>query len=135
MILGIGNDLCPVARIEETLKKFEDRFVERCFSEEEQKQGKALPEQRQANYFAKRYAAKEACAKAFGTGIRDSIFLKDIIVQNDGLGKPEITLKDGALKQLEKITPKEYQAKIHLSLSDDNGIALAFVVIEAITKK
>ncbi len=131
MILGIGNDLCPTSRIEETLKKFDDRFIERCFSEEEQNQGKSLPEDRHAHYFAKRYAAKEACAKAFGTGIRDSIFLKDIIVSNDNLGKPTITLRNGALKQLEKMTPTGYQPLIHLSLSDDNGIALAFVIIEA----
>lgn len=135
MILGIGNDLCPISRIEETLKKFDDRFIERCFSQEEQNQGLALPEQRRAHYFAKRYAAKEACAKAFGTGIRDGIYLKDIIISNDDLGKPEINLKGGALKQLEKMTPKEYQPIIHLSLSDDNGIALAFVIIEAIAKE
>jgi holo-[acyl-carrier protein] synthase len=131
MILGIGSDLCRVSRIGETLEKHGERFLTRCFAPDE----RATLEKRGGDTriagYAKRWAAKEACAKALGLGIRDDIVLRDIIVTNDEAGKPHLTLAGGAANRLAEITPAGMTAKLDISLSDEDGLALAFVVISA----
>jgi holo-[acyl-carrier protein] synthase len=131
MIIGIGSDLANIERIGATLEKHGERFVRRVFSTAEQaKAGKRTPK---AATYAKRFAAKEACAKALGTGIHRGVFFRDMSVVNLTSGQPTMTLKGGALKRLKELTPKGMTAKIHLSLTDDAPWALAFVVIEALT--
>lgn len=131
MILGIGSDLCRIQRIADTLEKHSERFMARCFAPAEREMlDKRGAETKIAGY-AKRWAAKEACAKALGLGIRDDIVLKDIIVTNDEAGKPILTLEGGAAKRLAEITPAGMTARLDISLSDEDGLALAFVVISA----
>lgn len=137
MILGIGSDLIPISRIEGTLREHGHRFVARCFADSERAYIDArcanLPaeqaEKLRASGYAKRWAAKEACAKALGLGIRGDIYLRDIIISNDSAGKPSILLAGGAARRLADMAPAGAVAKIDLSLSDDGGMALAFVVI------
>lgn len=136
MILGIGNDLVDIRRIEKALKRHGSRFEKRCFSAYEQKKGagrkeRSSREQAQSEYYAKRFAAKEAGAKALGTGFRDGIYLRDIAVEEDESGRPFLHMYGGAHQQLQKITPDGHEATLHLSLSDDPPYAQAFVVIEA----
>jgi len=134
MILGIGTDITQIKRIESIVRKHGDRFIKRCFSPSEnsyinlkaKNNDKAL-----YSSYAKRWAAKEACAKALGIGITNNVFLKDIIVTNNKNSKPEITLKNGAKEYLDKITPENHKIKIDLSLSDDYPLAIAFVIISA----
>ena len=130
MILGLGNDLCDIRRIEKSLERFGDRFVQRVFTEIEQKrsEGRAT---RAASY-AKRFAAKEACAKALGTGIRGGVFWRDMGVVNMRSGQPTMALTGGALERLHAITPAGMKAVIHLTLTDDHPYAQAFVIIEAL---
>ena len=134
MILGIGTDITDIARIAETLKHHGDRFIERCFNPSEseyvEKTAKGDAHRRAAGY-AKRWAAKEACVKALGLGVREDVFLKDIAVVNDGEGKPGLVLAGGAIQRLTHITPKGMTSHIHLSLSDEPPLALAFVIISA----
>ena len=130
MIIGLGNDLCDIRRIEETLEKYGDRFVERCFTQTEQKRsnGKA---NRAASY-AKRFAAKEACAKALGTGIRRGVFWRDMGVTNLASGRPTLKLTGGAAERLAALIPEGYSAQIHLTLTDEYPLAAAQVIIEAV---
>ena len=130
MIIGIGHDICAISRIKKMIEKRGDAFVAKHFSPHEQDVFTAVPAIKKASHIAKRWAAKEALAKALGTGIRGDIYLKDIEISNNDLGAPAITLYGGALKQLEKLTPKEYESIIHLSLSDDGDLASAYVIIE-----
>jgi holo-[acyl-carrier protein] synthase len=134
MILGIGTDMTSIERIAGVLKDHGDRFTQRCFADEERTKvenaAKGNPDVRAAGY-AKRWAAKEACAKALGLGIREEIFLKDIVVINDGDGRPSLLLKGGAKDRLTAITPKGMTSHIHVSLSDEPPLAVAFVVISA----
>jgi holo-[acyl-carrier protein] synthase len=131
MIVGIGTDLVSIDRIANILLEKGDRFIDRCFSPEE----RAFVDDRagdpgiRAGGYAKRWAAKEACAKALGMGIRDDIILKDIVVVNDRLGKPTLILKGGAKERLTTITPEGKNARIDISLSDEAGMAVAFVII------
>jgi holo-[acyl-carrier protein] synthase len=138
MILGIGTDLADIARIGKTLEKHKGRFIERCFAKTErdhvEKSGKGNKKLRAAGY-AKRWAAKEACAKALGLGIRSDIYLKDIIVTNDANGKPSLTFKGGAKDRLTAMTPGGMTLQAHLSLTDDGLMAMAFVVLSAVAKK
>ncbi|MGD1037945.1 MAG: holo-ACP synthase [Roseiarcus sp.] len=129
MILGIGGDLCDIRRIEETLERFGERFLARCFTEVE----RARSERRAARAasYAKRFAAKEACAKALGTGLRDGVFWRDMGVVNLPSGKPTMLLTGGAAKRLAEITPPGAEAFIHLTITDEHPLALALVVIEA----
>ena len=129
MIVGVGSDLCNIRRIEQTLERFGDRFVARCFTEIEQlrSEGRAG---RAASY-AKRFAAKEACAKALGTGLRRGVFWRDMGVVNLPSGQPTMKLTGGAAERLKAILPPEAEAFIHLTLTDEAPIAQAFVVIEA----
>lgn len=139
MILGIGSDLIPVSRIEGTLREHGERFTTRCFAQSErdyvESRAAGAPEHAErlrASGYAKRWAAKEACAKALGLGIRGDIYLRDIIIGNDSAGKPSILLAGGAERRLQELTPAGVAARIDLSLSDDGGMALAFVVISAV---
>jgi holo-[acyl-carrier protein] synthase len=129
MILGIGSDLTDIRRIESTLGRFGDRFLERCFTEIERR--KAQSRAVAAPTLARRFAAKEACAKALGTGLRRGVFWRDMGVVNLPSGQPTLRLTGGAAERLSAMTPEGMQAVIHLSMTDDPPYAQAFVVIEA----
>lgn len=129
MILGIGSDLIDIRRIETTLDRFGRRFTDRVFTEVEQRKSDRRT-QRAATY-AKRFAAKEACAKALGTGLRAGVFWRDIGVVNLPTGQPTIQLTGGAARRLRQITPPGMTARIALSLTDDFPLAQAIVIISA----
>jgi holo-[acyl-carrier protein] synthase len=133
MIIGIGSDLANVERIGKTLERYGERFVKRVFTPAER--AKAGKRTNKIATFAKRFAAKEACAKALGTGIHRGVYFRDMGVVNLPSGQPTMELKGGALNRLKKLTPKGMKAVIHLSLTDDMPWAQAFVVIEAISGK
>jgi holo-[acyl-carrier protein] synthase len=129
MIIGIGTDLCDIRRIEKTLARFGDRFTKRVYTENERRKASKRPNPAAA--FAQRYAAKEACAKALGTGFRDGVFWRDLGVDNLPSGKPFLVLSGGALKKLEELTPKGMKPQVDLTLSDEYPMAQAVVVISA----
>ncbi len=131
MILGVGTDLCDIRRIKRTLGRFGERFVQRVFTEEERE--KSLRQRSPAAAYALRFAAKEACAKALGTGIRNGVFWRDLKVGNHPSGKPYMVLTGGASLILEELTPAGLEARIDLSLTDEFPMAHAMVVISAIT--
>ncbi|MFC0246574.1 holo-ACP synthase [Falsochrobactrum ovis] len=130
MIIGIGSDLIDIRRVEKTLEKYGERFTQRVFTPIEQAKSDAR-RQRAASY-AKRFAAKEACAKALGTGIAQGVFWRDMGVINLPSGKPTMALTGGAQAQLQKLIPAGKRAAIHLTITDDFPLAQAFVIIEAI---
>lgn len=130
MIVGIGSDLIDIRRVESALERHGDRFRNRVFTEVEQKKSDGR-KQRAASY-AKRFAAKEACAKALGTGIAQGVFWRDMGVVNAPSGKPTMHLTGGAAKQLQKLLPAGTRAAIHLTITDDFPLAQAFVIIEAL---
>jgi holo-[acyl-carrier protein] synthase len=130
LIIGLGSDLADIRRIEETLKRYGERFVARIFTDVERARSERKAD-RAASY-AKRFAAKEACAKALGTGLRAGVFWRDMGVVNLRSGAPTLALTGGAAKRLAAITPAGMHARIHLSLTDDHPYAQAFVVIEAL---
>jgi holo-[acyl-carrier protein] synthase len=129
VILGIGSDLTDIRRIENTLERFGARFVTRIFTDVERSRSDRKPGP--AASYAKRFAAKEACAKALGTGMRRGVFWKDIGVENSRSGQPTIKLTGGAAARLVEMLPAGQRGVIHLSLTDDHPYAQAFVVIEA----
>src|ERR1700738_5728799 len=133
MIIGIGSDLCDINRIDETLQRYGERFMARCFTEIERKRPDRRA-QRAASY-AKRFAAKEACAKALGTGLRHGVYWRDMGVINLPSGRPTIRLTGGAALQLEAITPDGYEARIDLTLTDDFPLAEAIVIISGLPQK
>jgi len=130
MILGIGSDLIDIRRIEKSLGRHGERFVRRIYTDVEQarSEGRAA---RAASY-AKRFAAKEACAKALGTGIAQGVFWRDMGVVNQASGKPTMALTGGAAKRLAELLPHGHHAAIHLTITDDYPLAQAFVIIEAL---
>ena len=130
MIIGIGHDVCDAARIEKTLERFGDRFTHRAFTALERE--KCDRRAKRADSYARRFAAKEACSKALGTGFRRGVHLATIGVVNLPGGKPTLELTDGALARLREITPAGAVAKIDVSLSDDRGLAYAIVLITAV---
>ncbi|WP_103332415.1 holo-ACP synthase [Pseudotabrizicola formosa] len=130
MILGIGSDLANIERIEATLARFGDRFRDRVFTEREQRKAASRPHGVAATY-AKRWAAKEACSKALGTGLRMGIAWKDMAVTNLTTGQPVMHLTGWAAERLRRMTPPGHEAVIHVTLTDDHPWAQAFVVIEA----
>ena len=132
MIIGIGNDVIDIRRIEETLEKYGDRFVQRIFTEVEIRKSEKRA-QRAASY-AKRFAAKEACSKALGTGFRAGVFWKDMGVVNEPSGKPTMQLTGGAKAHLDRITPVGHEVRIHVTITDDFPYAHAFVMIEALAE-
>jgi holo-[acyl-carrier protein] synthase len=132
MILGIGSDIIDIRRIERTLQRFGERFVERVFTETERL--KSDGRVNRAASYAKRFAAKEACSKALGTGFRAGVFWRDMGVANLPSGKPTMRLSGGALARLQAITPPGMEAQIDLSLTDDDPQAQAIVVISAVLR-
>jgi holo-[acyl-carrier protein] synthase len=130
MILGIGSDLIDIRRIEATLERFGDRFVQRLFTETEQR--KSEGRRNRAASYAKRFAAKEACSKALGTGFRKSVYWRDLGVVNLKSGKPTMALTGGAAERLKSMVPKGMKAKIDLSITDDFPLAQAIVIISAV---
>jgi holo-[acyl-carrier protein] synthase len=133
LILGLGSDICDIRRIEQSLARFGDRFTHRLFSEAERARAERRPAQRAATY-AKRFAAKEACAKALGTGFRRGVFFADLQVTNLPSGQPTMTLHGGALARLRALTPAGYEAVILLSLTDEYPYAYANVIISGEAK-
>ena len=129
MILGIGTDLANIERIENTLDRFGARFKNRVFTETEQ--AKAERRKDVAGTYSKRWAAKEACSKALGTGLRMGIAWKDMAVSNLRSGQPQMHLTGWAAKRLAEITPDRHEAFVHVTLTDDHPWAQAFVIIEA----
>jgi holo-[acyl-carrier protein] synthase len=130
MILGIGSDLIDIRRIEATLERFGDRFVQRLFTETEQR--KSEGRRNRAASYAKRFAAKEACSKALGTGFRKSVYWRDLGVVNLRSGKPTMALTGGAAERLKTMVPKGMKARIDLSITDDFPLAQAIVIISAV---
>jgi holo-[acyl-carrier protein] synthase len=133
MILGIGSDLIDIRRIEQTLERHGERFTERVFTpvERARSERKAGAKMGRAASYAKRFAAKEACAKALGTGFRRGVYWKDMGVVNRPSGEPTMALTGGAAERLAQIVPPGYKAVIHVSLTDDSPLAQAFVIISA----
>lgn len=136
MIIGIGHDLIDISRIAKMLDDHGDRFVTRCFTASEQERAQLhLDKGNRDGYvatFAKRFAAKEAVSKALGTGIAQDVYMKDIGVLNDDLGRPYIQLTGAAQEKLDDMTPSDKKGVIHLSLTDEPPLAQAFVVIEIV---
>ncbi|HQS97202.1 MAG: holo-ACP synthase [Novosphingobium sp. 16-62-11] len=130
MILAIGSDLCNIERIQNSLDRFGDRFLNRVFTDVEKAKAARRP-YTIAGTLAKRFAAKEAFSKAVGTGFKAGVFMKDIGVVNARSGAPTLALTGGAAVRLAAITPAGYEAFVHLTLTDDHPWAQAFVVIEA----
>jgi holo-[acyl-carrier protein] synthase len=133
MILGIGTDLVDIRRIEQTLARHGERFINRIYTDVER--AKAERRANRIDTYAKRFAAKEACAKALGTGFRNGVFFRDMGVVNLPSGKPTLRLTGGALKRLQAITPAGYEAQIDLALTDEYPLAQAFVVISAMRRE
>jgi holo-[acyl-carrier protein] synthase len=129
MIIGIGNDLCDIRRIERTIERYGDRFLERVFTVEERR--KAFSRAHSARTFAKRFAAKEAASKALGTGFRYGVYLKDIGIVNAWSGRPTLALTGGAADVLARLIPKGFKARIDVTLTDEYPLAQAIVIISA----
>jgi holo-[acyl-carrier protein] synthase len=130
VIIGLGSDIIDIRRIESTIARFGDRFLNRVFTPTERRKSDAR-NQRAASY-AKRFAAKEACSKALGTGLRRGVFWRDMGVENLASGRPTIVLTGGAAMQLNRITPAGYAARIDVTLTDDFPQAQAIVIISGI---
>ena len=127
MIVGIGSDIIDINRVNNVINRFGKKFINRCFTEIEiDRSNKRL---KSSASFAKRFAAKEACLKALGTGLSQGIFWKDICIKNDKYGKPLIELKNNALKKLKKMVPKDKEPQINLTITDEKNFAYAMVVI------
>ena len=130
MIIGIGSDLIDIRRIEKSLERHGQRFIQRIYTEAEQARSEGR--RARAASYAKRFAAKEACAKALGTGLAQGVFWRDMGVVNLPSGAPTMALTGGALARLDKILPSGHRASIHLTITDDFPLAQAFVIIEAL---
>ncbi|NQV57335.1 MAG: holo-ACP synthase [Rhodospirillales bacterium] len=130
MILGIGNDLIDITRVEKTLERFGDRFIERIFTDVERQ--KSDKRKLRAASYAKRFAAKEACSKALGTGFRKGVFWRDMGVVNLPSGQPTMELTGGAKARLDEMTPDGMEAHINVTITDDFPLAQAIVIISAI---
>jgi holo-[acyl-carrier protein] synthase len=129
MILGIGSDLCDIRRIERSLARFGERFTERVFTAGER--AKSDRRATRAESYARRFAAKEACSKALGTGLRAGVFWRDMEVVNLPGGRPTLRLTGGAAERLRAMTPEGYEAVVHVTMTDEPPMAQAFVIIEA----
>jgi holo-[acyl-carrier protein] synthase len=130
VVIGLGSDLCNIDRIASSIDRFGDRFINRIFTDVEQAKANRRQLTRAATY-AKRFAAKEACAKALGTGFRQGVFWRDLAVSNLPSGQPTLTLSGGAAARLAQITPPGHKAAIHLTMTDDHPWAQAIVLITA----
>lgn len=133
MIVGLGEDIVDINRIQKLIDEKKDRFLSKCFTAEEIQKGNSynIAEKRIA-YFAKRFAAKEACLKALGTGMREGLSWQDMTVLNDDLGRPFLDVSGGVFQKLEKLIEPHATARIHLTLADEGHIAKATVIIESI---
>ena len=129
MILGLGNDIIDIRRVERTIERYGDRFLSRVFTDIERRKSDGRPG-RAASY-AKRFAAKEACAKALGTGFRQGVFWRDMGVVNLPSGRPTLELTGGALQALAHLTPEGHEVRIDLTITDDFPMAQAIVIISA----
>ena len=129
MILGIGSDLIDIRRIEQTIARHGERFIGRIFTDVER--AKAERRKNRIDTYAKRFAAKEACAKALGTGLRAGVFWRDMGVVNLPSGRPTMRLTGGALERLKAITPAGHEPRIDVTITDEYPIAQAFVIISA----
>ncbi|MBB6483229.1 holo-ACP synthase [Rhizobium lusitanum] len=130
MIIGIGSDLIDIRRVEKTMERFGARFTDRCFTDIER--AKSEGRKNKAASYAKRFAAKEACSKALGTGLAQGVFWRDMGVVNLPSGKPTMQLTGGAAERLASMLPENHRAAIHLTITDDFPLAQAFVIIEAL---
>ncbi len=130
MIIGLGSDLIDIRRIEKTIERHGNRFIDRIFTKIEQK--KSDKRRNRAASYAKRFAAKEAYCKALGTGISNGVFWRDMGVVNDKNGKPTMKLTNGVAKRLAEIIPSGYEPLVHVTITDDFPLAQAFVIIEAL---
>jgi holo-[acyl-carrier protein] synthase len=132
LIIGVGSDLIDITRVAKTLERFGDRFLDRCYTklERERSDGRVG----RAESYAKRYAAKEACAKALGTGFRRGVYHRDMGVVNLSSGRPTMELTHGALARLKEITPPGMDARIDVSLTDEPPMAQAVVIISAVPR-
>ncbi len=130
MIIGIGSDLCNIERIERSLERFGDRFLNRVFTDVERRKAQSRPHTR-AGTLAKRFAAKEAFSKAVGTGFKGGVFMKDIGVINAPSGAPSLALTGGARARLDALAPEGHAIDIHLTMTDDHPWAQAFVILAA----
>ncbi len=130
MIIGIGNDIIDIRRVERTLERFGDRFTGRIFTDVER--AKSDRRRLRAASYAKRFAAKEACSKALGTGFSRGVFWKDLGVVNEPSGRPTMVLTGGAAAHLDRLTPKGFRSAIHLTITDDFPYAQAIVVISIV---
>lgn len=133
MIIGLGNDLCDIRRVEKTLERFGERFLQKVFTAEERR--KAFSRAHPARTLAKRFAAKEALSKALGTGFRSGVHMKDIGVVNAPSGRPTLSLSNGAAKILQSLVPPGHTARIDLTLTDEYPLAQAIVLIWAVPDK
>lgn len=129
MIIGLGNDIIDIRRIERTIERYGERFLNRIFTDVERR--KSDKRRARVESYAKRFAAKEACAKALGTGIRRGVFWRDMGVVNLPSGRPTLALTGGAARQLDEITPDGYEARVDLTITDDFPLAQAIVIISA----
>lgn len=132
MILGLGNDLIDIRRIERSIARFGDRFLDRVFTPVERARAEARTESLRAATYAKRYAAKEACAKALGTGFAEGVFWRDIGVVDLGAGRPGLALTGGAAARLAALTPPGHAARIDLAMTDEFPLAEATVILSAV---
>jgi holo-[acyl-carrier protein] synthase len=130
MIIGLGNDIIDIRRVEKTIERYGERFLSRVFTDIERRKSDARA-QRAASY-AKRFAAKEACAKALGTGFRDGVFWRDMGVVNLPSGRPTLELTGGAARVLQQLTPEGHEVRIDLTITDDFPTAQAIVIISAL---
>jgi len=130
MIIGLGNDIIDIRRVERTIKRYGERFLSRVFTEIERR--KSDNRAGRAASYAKRFAAKEACAKALGTGFRQGVFWRDMGVVNLPSGRPTLQLTGGAARALEQLTPEGHEVRIDLSITDDFPTAQAIVIISAV---
>lgn len=132
MIIGIGNDIIDIRRVAKTLERHGERFTQRCFTDIER--AKSDKRRMRAASYAKRFAAKEACAKALGTGLNRGVFWRDMGVVNLPGGKPTMALTGGAAVRLAELTPEGFEPHVHLTITDDDPMAQAIVIIEARAK-
>ena len=134
MIIGIGSDLIDIRRIAKVIERHGERFLDRIFTDAERAKAerRAKSEKMVVATYAKRFAAKEACSKALGTGLAEGVFWKDMGVVNLPGGKPTMRLTGGALERLRQLLPEGHEARIHITITDDFPLAQAFVIIEAL---
>lgn len=130
MIIGMGSDLIDIRRVEKSIERFGDRFTHRCFTEIER--NRSDRKKNRAESYAKRFAAKEACSKALGTGLAQGVLWKDMGVVNLPSGKPTMALTGGAAERLAELMPADHKPVIHITITDEYPYAQAFVIIEAV---